>query len=266
MDHYSTDTKGSKTMLLFSIKGLTKRFGSVVATDHVNLDIESEGILSIIGPNGSGKTTFFNLLTGFYKPDEGKILYKDKDITGLEPNKVIRYGISRSFQVVSLFNEMTVLDNMRIGVQSHLGFKNKLFSNFQKNGKVREAALAILERVKLIDVKDHLVTAISHGDRKILDLAMALATEPDVLLLDEPMSGLAKGERVRIKDLIVNDFKKNMKLIIVEHDMDAVFTLSDKILCLNQGAVLAMGAPSEISSNQNVQDAYLGARNNDCNT
>src|SRR5674536_5181 len=249
MDHYSTDTKGSKMMLLFSIKGLTKRFGSVVATDHVNLDIESEGILSIIGPNGAGK-----------------ILYKDKDITGLEPNKVIRYGISRSFQVVSLFNEMTVLDNMRIGVQSHLGFKNKLFSNFQKNGKVREAALAILERVKLIDVKDHLVTAISHGDRKILDLAMALATEPDVLLLDEPMSGLAKGERVRIKDLIVNDFKKNMKLIIVEHDMDAVFTLSDKILCLNQGAVLAMGAPSEISSNQNVQDAYLGARNNDCNT
>ena len=252
-------------MLLFSIKGLTKRFGSVVATDHVDLEIEDQGILSIIRPNGAGKTTFFNLITGFHKPDEGKILYKNMDITGLEPNYIIRHGISRSFQVVSLFNEMTVLDNMRIGVQSHLGFKNKIFSNFQNNARIRETALAILERVKLVDIRDHLVTAISHGDRKILDLAMSLTTEPDVLLLDEPMSGLAKGERIRIKELIINDFKNNMKLILVEHDMDAVFTLSDQILVLNQGAVLALGTPDEISCNQNVQEAYLGARNNDCN-
>jgi len=252
-------------MLLFSIKGLTKRFGSVVATDHVDLEIEEAGLLSIIGPNGAGKTTFFNLLTGFHKPDEGRIIYKDEDITGLDPDKIIKHGISRSFQVVSLFNEMTVLDNVRIGVQSNLGFKGKLFSNFQKNTKVIDASLAILERVKLTGIKDHLVTAISHGDRKILDLAMSLTTQPDVLLLDEPMSGLAKGERIRIKDLIINDFKKNMKLIIVEHDMDAVFTLSDNILVLNQGAVLALGTPDEISCNESVQDAYLGARNNDCN-
>ncbi len=246
-------------MLLFSIKELTKRFGSVVATDHVNLDIADDGILSIIGPNGAGKTTFFNLLTGLHKPDGGKIFYKGKDLTGLTPNEIIRHGISRSFQVVSLFNEMTVLDNVRIGVQSHMGFKGRLFSNFENNTTIREKALAILERVKLIGIKDKVVTAISHGDRKILDLAIALTTNPDVLLLDEPMSGLAHGERTRIKDLILQDFKVGMKLIIVEHDMDAVFTLSDHILVLNQGAVLAMGTPEEISSNQHVQEAYLGA-------
>ncbi len=247
-------------MSLFSIKNLTKRFGSLVATDKVNLEIEEEGILSIIGPNGAGKTTFFNLLTGFHKPDEGTIIYKDQDITGIAPDQIMRYGISRSFQVVSLFEEMTVLDNVRIGVQSSLGFKGKLFLNFEKNRQIKEKALDILERVKLVDIRDQLVTAISHGDRKILDLAMSLTMDPDVLLLDEPMSGLAKGERIRIIDLITEDFRKNMKLIIVEHDMDAVFTLSDKILVLNQGAVLALGTPDEISNNQHVQKAYLGER------
>lgn len=249
-------------MSLFSITGLTKRFGSLVATDHVDLEIEEEGILSIIGPNGAGKTTFFNLLTGFHKPDEGKILYKGTDITGLPPEKIIQHKISRSFQVVSLFEEMTVLDNMRIGVQSTMGFKGNVFRNFLNNKPVRDKALEILERVHLADIKDQVVTAISHGDRKILDLAMSLTTEPDVLLLDEPMSGLAKGERVRIIQLITEDFNKDMKLIIVEHDMDAVFTISDKILVLNQGAVLALGTKEEIANNAQVQKAYLGERNN----
>jgi branched-chain amino acid transport system ATP-binding protein len=249
-------------MSLFSIKDLTKRFGSLVATDHVSLEIEEEGILSIIGPNGAGKTTFFNLLTGFHKPDEGTIIYKGQDITGMEPEQIIGHKISRSFQVVSLFEEMTVLDNVRIGVQSNLGFKGKLFSNFLNNRLIWDKAMELLERVKLVDIRDQVVTAISHGDRKILDLAMSLTVEPDVLLLDEPMSGLAKGERVRIIELITEDFKKDMKLIIVEHDMHAVFTISDKILVLNQGAVLAMGTKDEISNNEQVQNAYLGERSN----
>ena len=249
-------------MSLFSIKDLTKRFGSLVATDHVSLEIEEEGILSIIGPNGAGKTTFFNLLTGFHKPDDGTIIYHGKDITGLEPEQIIRHKISRSFQVVSLFEEMTVLDNVRIGVQSNLGFKGNLFANFLNNKLIREKAMEILARVRLTDIRDQVVTAISHGDRKILDLAMSLTVEPDVLLLDEPMSGLAKGERVRIIELITEDFKKDMKLIIVEHDMDAVFTISDKILVLNQGAVLALGTKEEIANNEQVQNAYLGERSN----
>lgn len=245
-------------MALLKIQNLTKRFGSLVATNNVTLDIEREGILSIIGPNGAGKTTFFNLLTGFLKPDEGKVIYKDKDITNLPPNEIIRYGISRSFQIVSLFEEMTVMENVKIGVQSHLGFKTKLFLPFKTNRIMEEEALKILERVKLADMKDSPVAAISHGDRKILDLAMALTTYPELLLLDEPMSGVAKGERTKIVNLIMDDFKKQMKLIIVEHDMDVVFTLSDQILVLNQGAVLAIGAPQEIANNEQVQNAYLG--------
>lgn len=245
-------------MTLFSIQNLAKSFGSLVAVNNVSLEIDEEGILSIIGPNGAGKTTFFNLLTGFLKPDQGRVLFKGKDITGLPPQEIIRFGISRSFQVVSLFSEMSVLDNVRIGIQSHLGFKTKMFSSFLSNRRLEEEALKILERVNMIDLKDHYVTAISHGDRKILDLAMALTTEPAVLLLDEPMSGLAKGERKRIVKLILEDFSKAMKLVIVEHDMDVVFSLSDKILVLNQGCILAVGSPAEISGNDEVQQAYLG--------
>lgn len=243
---------------MLSIKNMTKRFGSLIATNNVNLEIEREGILSIIGPNGAGKTTFFNLLTGYLKPDEGCVLYKDKDITGLPPHKIIHHGISRAFQIVSLFEEMTVLENIKIGVQSFLGFKTRLFSPFKGNKLVEEESMKVLERVKLAAMKDSPVTAISHGDRKILDLAMALTTRPEVLLLDEPMSGVAKGERSKIVDLILGDFKKDMKMIIVEHDMDVVFTLSDQILVLNQGAVLAMGTPQEIAENEQVQNAYLG--------
>jgi ABC-type branched-subunit amino acid transport system ATPase component len=245
-------------MTLFSIQNLTKSFGSLVAINNVSLKIGEEGILSIIGPNGAGKTTFFNLLTGFLKPDRGRVLFKGTDISGLPPEKIIRFGISRSFQVVSLFSEMTVLDNVRIGVQSHLGFKTNMFSSFLSNRRVEEEALKILERVKLADLKDRYVTAISHGDRKILDLAMALTTEPAVLLLDEPMSGLPRGERKRIVKLIIEDFSRAMKLVIVEHDMDVVFSLSDKILVLSQGRILAMGSPAEIAGNDDVQQAYLG--------
>ncbi|MBN2289089.1 MAG: ABC transporter ATP-binding protein [Candidatus Glassbacteria bacterium] len=247
-------------MTLISFVEVCKSFGGHLVFGPATGIIRRGERVGVVGPNGAGKTTFFNLLTGFHKPDEGTILYKGQDITGIAPDRIMRYGISRSFQVVSLFEEMTVLDNVRIGVQSKLGFKGRLFLNFETNRRIKEKALAILERVRLVDIKDQLVTAISHGDRKILDLAMSLTMDPDVLLLDEPMSGLAKGERVRIIELITEDFRKDMKLIIVEHDMDAVFTLSDKILVLNQGAVLALGTPGEISNNQHVQKAYLGER------
>jgi len=245
-------------MPLFSIQHLTKRFGSFVAVNNVNLEIPETGILSIIGPNGAGKTTLFNLLTGFFLPDAGRVIFKGQDITGQPPYEIIKQGISRSFQITSLFQEMTVLDNVRIGIQSHLGDKFKFFLNFQENRRVKQEALNILDRVKLVDNRMSLVTAISHGDRKILDLALALTTDPSVLLLDEPMSVLSMQERGKITRLICDDFAKNMKLIIVEHDMDVVFSISDEILVLNQGRVLVRGTPAEISRNQAVQEAYLG--------
>jgi branched-chain amino acid transport system ATP-binding protein len=245
-------------MGFLSIEGITKRFGDLVAVDNVSLEIEREGILSIIGPNGAGKTTFFNLLTGFHKPDNGRVLFNGKDITALPPYEVIKYGISRSFQVASLFDEMTILDNVRIGVQSHMGYKGKLFGRFEDNVTVREESMRVLEQVKLVEIKDNVVKGLSHGDRKILDLAMALTTRPDILLLDEPTSGLAGEEQARMVELIAENLRKEIKIVIVEHDMDVVFTLSDRIMVLNQGKKLAYGTPQEIAENEEVQKAYLG--------
>lgn len=245
-------------MSFLSIEGLTKRFGDMIAVGQVSLEVEKEGILSIIGPNGAGKTTFFNLLTGFYRPDSGRIMLKGKDITHRPPHENIKEGISRAFQVASLFNEMTVLDNIRIGVQSYLGVKGRLFSRFEDNVEVREESLKLLEKVKLQEIRNHTVNALSHGDRKILDLAMALTTRPELLLLDEPTSGLAGEEQARMAELITEHLRKEVKLIIVEHDMDIVFSLSDHIMVLNQGRKLAYGTPNEIIDNEEVQKAYLG--------
>lgn len=245
-------------MNLISIEGITKRFGDLIAVNNVSLEIEREGILSIIGPNGAGKTTFFNILTGFHKPNQGKVLFKGKNVTGFPPHKIVRQGISRAFQVASLFNGMTVLDNVRLGVQSHLGYKSKLFQVFEKNAVVREEALRILERTKLIEVRDRVANALSHGDRKILDLAMALTTKPEVLLLDEPTSGLAGEEQGKMVRLLSEELRKEVKLVIVEHHLDIVFSLSSHIMVLNQGKKLAYGTPKEIMDNDEVQEAYIG--------
>jgi branched-chain amino acid transport system ATP-binding protein len=230
----------------------------MVAVDDVSLEVPREGILSIIGPNGAGKTTFFNLLTGFYRPDAGRLRLKGRDITGRPPPENIKEGISRAFQIASLFGEMTVLDNVRIGVQSHLGVKGRLFARFEDDARVREEAMRILEKVKLQGMRHRMVGVLSHGDRKVLDLAMALTTKPELLLLDEPAAGLSGAERARMTELITEQLCKELKLIIVEHDMDMVFELSDHIMVLNQGKKLAYGTPREIASNEAVQAAYLG--------
>ena len=244
-------------MSLFSIQGLTKRFGALVATNNVSLEIERKGILSIIGPNGAGKTTFFNLLTGFLKPDEGKIIYNGQDVTGKKPHEIIKYGISRSFQVVSLFEEMTVLDNVRVGVQRNLGFMNRMFLNYKCAEEVTKRSMEILEEVGLAEMADFPAASIPHGDRKILDLGVALTTNPETLLFDEPMAGLSKAERLRITQLI-RKLSESRKIILVEHDMDLVFSISDHILVLHHGAILASGTPVEIAANEEVQSAYLG--------
>lgn len=243
---------------IMSVIDVTKRFGNLLAVDHVHLDIEPGGIMSIIGPNGAGKTTFFNLLTGLVKPDGGRIYFKGEDITNLPPYEIVKRRISRSFQVVSLFDDMSIVDNVRIGCQSFLRYKAKLFSCFEETKAVNDAALRIIERVGLMRMKNNLVKTISHGHRKILDIAVSLTTDPEVLLLDEPTSGLAGEDLTKMIDLITKDFSKSMKVIIVEHNMDIVFNFSDQILVLNQGKVLALGSPRAISENVDVQRAYLG--------
>lgn len=245
-------------MTLISIQGLIKRFGALTATNDVSLEIPREGILSIIGPNGAGKTTFFNLLTGFLKPDAGKIIYKGQDVTGKKPYQIIRYGLSRSFQIVSLFEEMTVLDNVRVGVQRNLGFMNKMFLSYKHAAAVTTRAMDLLEEVGMAEMANLSAASIPHGDRKILDLCVALTTNPETLLLDEPMAGLSRAERLRITQLI-KKLSETRKVIIVEHDMDLVFGISDYILVLHHGAILATGTPKEIAANEEVQAAYLGS-------
>lgn len=243
-------------MSLFSVQGLTKRFGALVATNNVSFEVEREGIMSIIGPNGAGKTTFFNLLTGFLKPDAGAILYKGVNVTGKKPHEIIKHGISRSFQIVSLFEDMTVLDNVRVGVQRNMGLMNRMFLP-SSNAAVTEKAMELLEVVELAHLANQGASCIPHGDRKILDLAMALTTKPDALLMDEPMAGLSKVERLRITELI-KKLSESLKVILVEHDMDLVFGISQEILVLHHGAILAKGSPAEIAANEDVQSAYLG--------
>lgn len=243
-------------MSLFKINGLSKRFGALAAINNVSVDIEHGGIMSIIGPNGAGKTTFFNLLTGFIKPNAGRVLYKDKDVTGLKPYQIIKHGISRSFQVVSLFEEMTVLDNVIVGAQRNLGFMNRLFAPYDRQAVVRDKAMEILERVGMAHMADLPAASIPHGDRKILDLSMSLTTSPETLLFDEPMAGLSKAERLRITGVIKN-LSQTHKVILVEHDMDLVFSISEVILVLHHGEVLAYGEPKTIAENEEVQAAYL---------
>ena len=244
-------------MPLFRISGLTKRFGALAAINDVSVDVEHGGIMSIIWPNGAGKTTFFNLLTGFIKPNKGQILYKDRDVTGLRPYQIIKHGISRSFQVVSLFEEMTVLDNVMVGAQRNLGLMNRLFAPYDRQKAVIDKSMEILERVGMAHMAKLPAASIPHGDRKILDLSMALTTSPETLLLDEPMAGLSKAERVRITN-VIKDLSRTHKVILVEHDMDLVFSISEVILVLHHGEVLAYGEPKTIADNEEVQSAYLG--------
>ena len=244
-------------MPLFKVDGLTKRFGALAAINDVSVEIGHGGILSIIGPNGAGKTTFFNLITGLIKPNRGKILYKGKDVTGLRPHQIIKHGISRSFQVVSLFEEMTVLDNVVVGMQRNLGRMNRMFARYDRQTDVIERSMEILERIGMAHMAGHPAASIPHGDRKILDLGMALTTKPETLLLDEPMAGLSKAERIRITD-VIRKLSLTHKVILVEHDMDLVFSISELILVLHHGTVLAMGEPEAIAANEEVQSAYLG--------
>ena len=247
-------------MALIRTTDLTKTFGELIAVNKVNLEVEDEGILSIIGPNGAGKTTLFNVLTGYLKATDGKIFIRGMEAKHYNPVVSTNLGIGRSFQVVSLFNEFTVFENVAIGVQRVQRLHLKLFLNFKKNKPIEEETIKILERFNLVSLKDLTVGQISHGDMKVLDIAISTISNPDILMMDEPMSGLSKSERIRIIDLIKNVLSTSMKIIMVEHDMDAVFSISDRIAVMNRGELIFCGTPEEVANNKEVQKRYLGER------
>jgi len=239
-------------------KNLCKYFGGLKAVDRVDFQVREGQLKSIIGPNGAGKTTFFNLLCGLYPPTSGKIHFLGNDITDKKMNQISQVGITKTFQITHVFPRLSVFENVRISAQSR-----KSSFNFWKKAddfsEINERTVEILEQVKLSDRKDRLASTLSHGDRKYLEIGIALSTNPKLLLLDEPTAGMSPAETVLAMKLI-RDLRDrlNLTILLVEHDMNVVMNISDEVVCLNEGQVLACGSPQEISCNEVVQRVYLG--------
>lgn len=240
-----------------SIERLNKRFGAVPATDDVTLEVAEGEIHALIGPNGAGKTTLINQLSGELRPDSGRIGFFDADITRLPVYKRAALGLARSFQITSVFPEFTVLENVAIAVQARSGHSFGLWRPVARERALQVQALEVIGQTGLDGRAEVRARALSHGERRQLEIALALATRPRVLLLDEPMAGMGPEESQRMVGLL-SRLRESYTLLLVEHDMDAVFRLADRISVLVYGRLVATGAPDEIRANKLVQEAYLG--------
>jgi branched-chain amino acid transport system ATP-binding protein len=242
---------------LLRVENLVKRFGGIVATDHVTLDVAQGELHAIIGPNGAGKTTLISQLTGQLLANSGSIRLGDQDITYVPAWRRSALGLARSFQITSLLLDFTAIDNVALAAQAHDGHSFRFWGNARKEARLRDAARAALERVGLAHRAEILVSRLSHGEQRELELAVALATRPRLLLLDEPMAGLGVSEAARMVKLL-QELRREVTIVLVEHDMDAVFALADRITVLVYGRVIASGAPADIRQNEDVRRAYLG--------
>jgi branched-chain amino acid transport system ATP-binding protein len=242
---------------LLRIENLVRRFGGIVATDNLSLDIAHGELHAIIGPNGAGKTTLISQLIGQLRPSAGTIRFAGQDVTHLPAWKRSHLGLARSFQITSLLPNFTAAENVALAAQARDGHSFRFFGNARKEKGLRATAHSALERVGLAGRADVVVSQLSHGEQRELELAVALATKPQVLLLDEPMAGLGITESARMVKLL-QELRREVTIVLVEHDMDAVFALADRITVLVYGRVIASGQPSEIRQNEDVKRAYLG--------
>ena len=242
---------------LLQIERLSKRFGGVIACDDIVLDVAVGELHAIIGPNGAGKTTLISLLTGETVADAGGILFAGRDITASPAWRRSALGLARSFQITSLFLDFTALDNVALAVQAHAGHSFRFWRDARSEPELREPARAALTRVGLAHRAEALVAGLSHGEHRQLELAMALAGAPRLLLLDEPMAGMGPEESARMV-LLLGELKQQLTILLVEHDMEAVFALADRISVLVYGRVIATGTPEAIRVNKEVRQAYLG--------
>ncbi|MHB8109063.1 MAG: ABC transporter ATP-binding protein [Syntrophorhabdaceae bacterium] len=242
---------------MLEVTSLSKSFEGFKAVKNTSLSVKEGEIVAVIGPNGAGKTTLFNLITGIIKPDGGKVLFKGQDITGLSPYKICRRGISRSFQVVNVFPRLSVFENVQVSVLSRQKKTWNLFASSEKLAV--EETEKILDNVGLLDVRDNTSVALSHGERKVLEIAIALGGNPEFLILDEPTAGMSPEETTRCIDLI-RQLKEKLGITILfcEHDMEIVFSISDRIMVMVRGATIIEGTCNEVRCCQEVQDAYLG--------
>jgi len=242
---------------LLEVDSLTKRFGGVVASDAVTLDIPRGEFHAVIGPNGAGKSTLIGLLAGEIAPQAGAIRFAGADVTGLSVDRRNRLGLARSFQITTLFRDFTALDNVALAVQAHSGHSFRFWRDARRDARLREPAEAVLARVGLAARGAVRVDRLSHGEQRQLEIALALATKPRMLLLDEPMAGMGPEESARMLALL-SELKGALTVLLIEHDMETVFALADRITVLVYGRVIASGAPAAIKADAAVRQAYLG--------
>lgn len=242
---------------LLSTENLSRHFGGVMATNQVCFKISDTGLTSIIGPNGAGKTTFINIITGKIEASSGKIFFKGKDITSQPTHKLVKMGICRTFQINSLFENLSVFENLRIAKQAKNGGSLRIFSSKQRLKKVTEETWAMIEHLGLKEMAARPAKNLAYGDQRVLEVAIAMAGNPKILFLDEPTAGMSPGETQHISNLI-KELSKDICVVLVEHDMDMVMSISDRIIVLEYGSIIAEGTPEEIQNNQQVTEAYLG--------
>jgi len=242
---------------VLQIKSLNKSFDGFKAVNNANLEVLKGEIVAVIGPNGAGKTTLFNLITGVLKPDSGEVLFKNENITGLPPHEICKKRISRSFQVVNVFNRLSIFENTQISILSR---EKKTWNLFTPSSKLAvDETNELLKNVGLYEKRDRISGALSHGDRKVLEIAMALGGNPEFLILDEPTAGMSPEETTRCIDLIQNLRKKfGLTILFCEHDMEIVFGIASRIMVMVRGATIIQGTCEEVRCNEAVQDAYLG--------
>jgi branched-chain amino acid transport system ATP-binding protein len=249
------------TETALGLSGLSKRFGGLVAVDGVTIDLASRKLNAVIGPNGAGKTTLFNLISGEIRADAGRIVFQGRDIAGLKPHEIVRCGISRTLQIKSVFGGLSVADNVRVAVLAH----ERVMAPLRPASSFRAAmarADEIIDEVGLSAHRDDLGSTLSYGDVALLEMALALAAQPKLLLLDEPVCGMGPEETERAVARI-KEVAKRIDVVIIEHDMEVVFDIADFIMVMAQGAILATGTAAEIAADPKVQEAYLGSPEDD---
>ena len=242
---------------LLATEGLVKRFGGLVATDNLSLTVMPGEIHALIGPNGAGKSTAVAQLSGQLAPTAGRVLFEGRDISRLSMPARARLGIARSFQITSVLKDFTTLDNVALAVQAHQGHSFRFWQSARDDASLRDPAQRVLDDLGLGPRASVTTAALSHGEQRQLEIAMALAGDPRVLLLDEPMAGMGPEESARMVEFL-KKLKGSRAMLLVEHDMDAVFALADRITVLVYGRAIATGTPEEIRANKEVRDAYLG--------
>lgn len=244
-------------MAILEVNNITKKFGEIVAVDDVTVDVEEDEVTALIGPNGAGKTTFFSVLSGMYTPTSGTVKFGGADITNKPPDEIARMGLTRSFQIINLFMDLTVFENARISVQRHHTNTYNMFSKVDKDPTVKREVDQMLETIGLLDKAEQKASELSYGQKRKLEIALSIGTNPKMLLMDEPTAGLALDNSDIVTDLIrklANDYP----ILFVEHDMDIVFDIADRILVMGNGKLIASGDPVEIQNDEQVKKVYLG--------